>query len=239
MISLGIKTCTRCGVVKATSEFYFIQSRKRYDSVCKCCKCGLARNYGASHREEIAIRNKESYIKNKSRHQAYAKAYLEKNREYLLMYKLLYRLAFPEKVKEGKDKWKTKNWVKHSRHRCEYQKQKRATDPMCRLRQRISGRIRSALKAKRLYKNNTTMSLVGCSIPELKVHLEKQFKPDMTWNNMGFRGWHIDHIKPCKSFDLSDPAQQRTCFHYTNLQPLWWLENLSKQAKYEQLAPAA
>ena len=49
---------------------------------------------------------------------------------------------------------------------------------------------------------------------------------------MGFRGWHIDHIKPCASFDLTDPKQQQQCFHYSNLQPLWWYDNLSKGDKY-------
>lgn len=53
----------------------------------------------------------------------------------------------------------------------------------------------------------------------------------MTWANYGKSGWHIDHIKPCASFDLSDPDQQKACFHYSNLQPLWAFDNLSKGAK--------
>lgn len=50
----------------------------------------------------------------------------------------------------------------------------------------------------------------------------------MTWENHGMRGWHIDHKRPCSSFDLSDPAQQCACFHFSNLQPLWATENLRK-----------
>ena len=53
----------------------------------------------------------------------------------------------------------------------------------------------------------------------------------MSWNNHGKFGWHMDHIKPCASFDLTDPKQQEECFHYSNYQPLWWNENLSKGAK--------
>ena len=51
----------------------------------------------------------------------------------------------------------------------------------------------------------------------------------MNWNNIG--KWHIDHIKPCKSFDLTKSDEQKKCFHYTNLQPLWALDNIKKGAK--------
>ena len=72
------------------------------------------------------------------------------------------------------------------------------------------------------------MKLIGCSIESLKNYLEKQFKKDMTWHNHGLYGWHIDHIRPCISFDLIKKSEQKKCFHYTNLQPLWAKENLSK-----------
>ena len=72
------------------------------------------------------------------------------------------------------------------------------------------------------------MDLVGCSIPELRKRLTQQFLPGMTWDNYG--KWHIDHIRPCASFDLTDPEQQKQCFHYSNLQPLWAADNLRKGA---------
>jgi HNH endonuclease. len=55
----------------------------------------------------------------------------------------------------------------------------------------------------------------------------------MSWDNYGRDGWHIDHIRPCASFDLTDPEQQRQCFHYTNLQPLWAADNIRKGAKWQ------
>lgn len=73
--------------------------------------------------------------------------------------------------------------------------------------------------------------LLGCSLSELRQHLEKQFQPGMQWSNYGFYGWHIDHIRPLSKFDLSDPAQQQEAFHFSNLQPLWAKENLEKRAK--------
>jgi hypothetical protein len=68
--------------------------------------------------------------------------------------------------------------------------------------------------------------LLGCSIEQLKQHLEKQFQSGMSWQNYG--KWHVDHIKPCASFDLNNSTEQEVCFHYTNLQPLWAKDNLRK-----------
>lgn len=78
-------------------------------------------------------------------------------------------------------------------------------------------------------KNSSITILLGCSILEFKQHIEKQFVRGMDWNNYG--KWHIDHIKPCDSFDLSLESEQKICFHYSNLQPLWAKDNLSKGRK--------
>ena len=54
----------------------------------------------------------------------------------------------------------------------------------------------------------------------------------MSWKNHGLNGWHIDHIKPVSKYNLLDPEEQKKCFHYTNLQPLWAIENIRKSNKY-------
>jgi hypothetical protein len=72
------------------------------------------------------------------------------------------------------------------------------------------------------------MELLGCTRAEFLAHIEAQFQPGMTWENRSL--WHIDHIRPCAGFDMLDPAQQRVCFHYTNLQPLWAADNIKKGA---------
>ena len=82
-------------------------------------------------------------------------------------------------------------------------------------------------------KSKTTEKLIGCSFEFLKYYLQYKFKVGMTWDNHSVHGWHIDHIRPCCSFDLSKASEQRKCFHYTNLQPLWAKENLRKGSKYE------
>jgi len=77
-------------------------------------------------------------------------------------------------------------------------------------------------------KSAPTLTLLGCSIEYLKRYIERLFLPGMSWDNYGVHGWHIDHKRPCCTFDLSKPEEQRACFHYTNLQPLWAKDNWTK-----------
>ena len=102
-------------------------------------------------------------------------------------------------------------------------------------RKRAGHRIRTLLKnqltANGGRKAAKTEMLLGCSLAKAQAHLEAQFLPGMSWENHG--EWHIDHIRPCASFDLTDPEQQKQCCHYTNLQPLWAADNLAKSDTWE------
>jgi hypothetical protein len=104
-------------------------------------------------------------------------------------------------------------------------------DPNFKILTMLRKRICNVLKSKKNKKCFKSVELLGCSIEHCKKHLESKFKEGMKWENHGKKGWHIDHIIPCVSFDLTDPEQQKKCFHYTNLQPLWWQENLAKGSK--------
>lgn len=90
------------------------------------------------------------------------------------------------------------------------------------VRRRIAGLKRGATSRRKC------SELLGCTVEEFRLHVERQFLPGMTWQNYGLFGWHIDHIKPISGFDLSDPAQVKECFHFSNLQPLWAEDNLRK-----------
>lgn len=85
-----------------------------------------------------------------------------------------------------------------------------------------------AIRKQSTKKAYRTIDLIGCSVAELRSHIESLFLPGMTWKNHSIRGWHLDHIIPCAAFDLTDPDHQAMCFHYTNLRPVWGRENLSK-----------
>lgn len=128
---------------------------------------------------------------------------------------------------------KSVNTEKRKKYYKNYIVNKMKSDPIYKLRRMLRKRFKSALKAKGVRKNTSAIKIIGCSIQFLKQHLESKFKQGMTWENYGQYGWHIDHIKPCALFDLSKEDEQKKCFHYTNLQPLWANENLSKWKHFQ------
>lgn len=80
-------------------------------------------------------------------------------------------------------------------------------------------------------KSSQALKILGCSADEFMDYLERQFKGDMTWENYGRDGWTIDHIIPCARFDFKNPEHYKICFHYTNLQPMWHIDNIKKGKK--------
>ena len=107
-------------------------------------------------------------------------------------------------------------------------KQRRDNDLNYSMACRLRNRIRSIIKGESKCASNK--ELLGCSYEEFIEHIESKFVDGMSWDNRS--EWHIDHIKPCSAFDLTSEEGQRKCFHYSNLQPLWALDNLRKSDKY-------
>ncbi len=142
-----------------------------------------------------------------------------KYKEYKTEYYLRYKDRQRELEKLNKDKV-------NARKR-ERSKERRQMNIDYRIKINLRGRIYKAIK--RNSKSESTLVLIGCSIEELKVYLSSMFVEGMSWDNYG--KWHIDHIIPCASFDLNDTEQQKRCFHYTNLQPLWAIDNIKKSNK--------
>ena len=105
-------------------------------------------------------------------------------------------------------------------------------DPAFKMRMSLSRYVVKTLKKQNVVKSMKFQTLLGCTVKEFKLYLEKKFKPGMSWENHGLYGWHIDHIKPVSKFKLIDPEEQKKCFHYTTLQPLWAKENIKKGNKY-------
>lgn len=133
-----------------------------------------------------------------------------------LCYQRSYAASNPDKVKQARRTWYAANFKKSQE----------------RIRNVTRQRIRKAIRASGAVKSARTLELIGCSIPELKMHLERQFGEGMSWENYG-TAWHIDHKKPLAVFDMNNPEHQRSAFHFTNLQPLLAEDNLRKSDKWE------
>lgn len=166
-----------------------------------------SKKYYQEHREKCIERMKKYYNKNRTKLKKQVKEYNKSHKEEKRKYNYKYRKINIEKIREH-HKNRLRNDIKY---RLVYY-----------LRIRILDLLRGKTKSKQ------TLQLLGCSVKQLQHHLESKFQSGMTWENHSLDGWHIDHIRPCASFDLSKPEEQCKCFHYTNLQPLWAEDNLSK-----------
>jgi hypothetical protein len=189
--------------------------------------------YYQANKEKISVQRRAYYQANKEKSKASDRAYREANKQKISLRKKAHYQANKQKIRLQQKAYYQANKEKIIVQHSAYEKNKYKTDPTLRLTKSLRARVRQALKGKN--KSKSTMELIGCTIDELWLHLEKQFEPGMTRENNGCGEvcWHVDHIKPCAAFDLSDPEQQKICFHYTNLQPLWQKDNLSKGAKFD------
>lgn len=133
----------------------------------------------------------------------------------------------PKYIEENKDKILELARANRKKRYCE--------EPEFRLAKNLSSSFNQIVKFQNTKKKDKTQKLIGCTKKELREYIESLFLKGMTWDNWG-KGkdkWNIDHIRPCASFDLTDLEQQKLCFHYTNLQPLWQKDNCSKNSWYE------
>lgn len=186
--------------------------------------------------EEIRVRNLRGQAayrqkpKVKARMQKYRKKYRQtaKGLEWIKNY----RSKYYEKNKEAIIQ-KQKEYYKNPEVRKIINKRRRekiANNPQFAIACRVRNRVLKALKKVGAVKSQKTMDLLGCSFEFLKKHLESQFKDGMSWEDRS--SFHIDHIRPLASFDLTDPDQLKVACHWTNLQPLLPLENIRKGDKF-------
>lgn len=194
--------------------------------------------YYLANREKILEQKKEYYRTNIERIKEKDRKYYQKNKIIHNEKNKVYHLNNIDKIKQRKKEYYQENKIIINKRRSIYDKQNREkinkaiykkyyNNINFRMAQTIRTRIRNAIK--RNSKKTNTFNLLGCDIKTIKRHLELKFKDGMSWKNYG--DWEIDHVIPCNYFDLSKEENQRECFHYTNLQPLWKEDNLKKGAK--------
>ena len=160
------------------------------------------------------------------------KKYREKNKEYLyekskkwFEYNKEYRKKY---IKEYREKNKDKiREVKRN-----YERTRKANDPIYKLINNFRTAIYQVLKENNVQKNGHYFDILKYSPDDLIDHLEKQFMDNMTWDNYG--QWHVDHIQPISSFDIREIGDDKfmECWSLRNLQPLWGEENIRKSNKF-------
>jgi hypothetical protein len=211
MNSMENKVCSSCSEEKPLTSIFFHKRKDSKDGFrgeCKICN---------------ENKKKEWREKNPDKIREYRKFYKENNPE---SYRQSARNTYL-KYYEYYRKQKNDYWALNGKKIKEKVKEKKTNDPFLRLYDSYRARLKAFFKGKN--KSKSTKDLVGCSWEELKMHLETQFKSGMSWDNYGLKGWHIDHIIPLSS--AITEAELIKLSHYSNLQPLWAKENLTKSNK--------
>ena len=189
-----------------------------------------------NNKEKIREQKKSYCEANKARLTEKAKIYYETNKNKIRDRQKKYREANKEKIKKqkkieyetNKEKYRI-NYKNYKNKRNVNRKNRWKIDVQYKLSETLRSRLKSAIKNNS--KSGSAVKDLGCTINELKIYLESKFQEGMNWDNWGLYGWHIDHIKPLSLFDLTNKDQFLQACHYTNLQPLWAKDNLSKNNK--------
>jgi hypothetical protein len=212
-----MKYCKYCQEEKPFDKFSVNKnSSDGFQNRCKHCFSLYMKNRSAEKNKEI----------NAKRRVAYAEQ-IEKKREQS-------RRSYAKHCEKRKAKvraYTDKNKEKLSLYKYEYKKKRLKSDSLFALKNAISTLFRVSLKSKKFGKTTKVAETLGCTWQELKTHIERQFLPNMTWENRS--DWHIDHIIPLATAKTEEDVVKLN--HHTNLRPMWAQDNLRKSAKLENL----
>jgi hypothetical protein len=240
--SLTEQVCTKCNKCKPIGEFAKRKLRSGiygYEKQCKECRSHHVKVWAKKNIDIVkaySIKDIKPKIKKvcphcKNEFDAHERTiYCSKEcRRTAGLHPRIYTRQSKEEIKEKRKQHRDNNRVKYRAYRRAYIVNRLANDIDYKLKYMISNKVRTTIKGDKQYKHS--IDLLGCSVEEVRNHLQCQFTKGMSWDNWGVFGWHIDHIRPIASFDFTKEEDQRACFHYTNLQPLWWRDNVEKRDK--------
>lgn len=239
------KKCSKCQAKKSLDEFA-LDSRNKTDGKCSKCK-SCQKEYRDNNKHRIAKQNKiyreknaelvkqkksEYYFKNKDEIRAKHKKYREENSEAIkISKKLEYQKNKKRYIEEAK-KWREENpdfkkTKKYKDQRNKTRRKRYSKDVLYKLGEKIRSSSLRVTNAVKKNKSLKSIEYLGCTLEEFKDHIESQWQEGMTWENHDLHGWHIDHIVPVDWFikNSDDPWKAN---HYTNLQPLWAIDNIKK-----------
>lgn len=234
------KVCTKC--LKNLSIDLFGKNKRRKDGKeNKCLECYRKERQEPAYRE-VQLKSQENWRnknkdyqanwrKDNEKHKEYQKRYYEENKEKYIERKREFRKNNPQRETEIRRNYVEKNRDKVNEYSRKWKAKQKQNDVSYKLRENISRRIRYELSSN---KEKSTCEYLGCTIKYLKIYLEAKFSSWMNWENYG-KIWHIDHIIPCKAWDLSKEFDNYCCWNYRNLQPLYATSNIIKKDKYDPI----
>lgn len=193
-----------------------------------------AREYNIKNRDKIALKKKIYEKENRENISVWRKGYEALHKTRLTERRRLYRLKNKERITATIKKWNRENKVYISDYKRKYKNKNRKTNIQFKIADNLRGRLYHAIKDDA--KSGSAVRDLGCTISELKFYIEGKFQDGMSWENwtrvdLHEKAWNIDHIIPLSFFDLTDRGQFLKAVHYTNLQPMWAVDNLHKYSK--------
>lgn len=227
-----VKCCRVCNEEKPLDCFQFRNDTKKYRNDCKVCQTNhvkqqqLRTSYKPGEnrfQKKIEANNSDTKICTKCGETKEISCFQQRTDTKSKTYRndcMTCRNEYVGNFKRTSEKSK--------KRQNERQKERRKDDPAFLMNQRIRSRLGKALRANNTTKTEHLVDIIGCTIPFFKDHIEKLFKPGMSWDEKNFV---IDHIIPVSYFDLTSVEEQKICFHYTNMQPLTFTENAKKSDK--------
>lgn len=220
-----MKICNCCNAEKDLEEFHKNSKFKDgLNNICKYCQKIKSKEYYNKNREKVKLGVSNYRNNNLEKVNNFVKENYNKNRESLLEYKKIYYIKNrDEMLRMSKDYYEKNKKAIHEKSKL-YISYKRKTDPLYKLKDSIRTLILRSLKSDGYIKSKKTESILGCNISEFKIFIENKFIDGMTWENHG--KWHLDHIIPTSWGN--NESEILNLNHYSNFQPLWAKDNLSK-----------
>lgn len=217
-----MKTCNKCAIEKPLEEFHKkTMGYLGYNSICKICVAAKSKESAFWKQDKHRAKQLEYKAANREIIREKDKAYEQKNAEAISNRRKKYRQENREKVSEQR----RRKYLKNKDKEYAYHYNKLKTDENYYLKTILRARVNNFLRGNGI-KAGSAVNDLGCTISEFKAHLESKFTEGMSWENRG--QWHIDHIIPLCKFDLTNRNQFLKACHYTNMQPLWAIDNLRK-----------
>ena len=230
-----MKKCSSCE--SELNESMFCKQSSAKDGLsyyCKICNSQKNKEYNQLHKEKNNLKRREDRINNPQKYREQDRISKLKHADKVKIRKQNYYQKNKERIQAKQRAYKFASPENHEKHKAYFRKYglaRRKNDINFKLAENFRKRIHKVIKCE--CKSLHSAEYIGCSIDDFKQYIQSKFKDGMTWDNYGPKGWHLDHIIPLASFDLTDLEQQKKALNYTNMQPLWWLDNLKKGSKLD------